>query len=351
MTKSLKINLPIAASAGLIVFAAACGSGGGSKPEPTSTAFATLAPGSAQNEVLASPTAAASSERVQLTTSVSTRYYIVSGTTTAEIFDSIDRNGPRDGGVKAVGLAAASWGYTWQPQPVPEGCTISSMMVTLDVVVTLPRHQSETSLSQELRSRWNTFAANVAAHEQTHVEIDQTGARAIRDKMAALKAASSCDALTRQVDALWAAEQAAIEASQDRFHSQEDARIAAQRAPLQGQIDSNRARISQLSAEIQSLDATLAQMNKELTNVDDQLEALKKGIDGISTKYPNADYPPAVFGEYNEFVRLYNALAPSFNLLVGKYNEAIAQRNNVADQHDDLVNATNTLVDEFNWTR
>lgn len=361
MTKSFKTNLLLAIAAGTFIFAAACSSSDKKEeptPQPTQTQLVEASPTEPpiQTPTLPVPTstttAALTSERIQLSTNTSTRYYTVTGVTTAEIFDSIDKNGPRDDkGVKGSGLTAATWGYRWQPQPTSDGCVISSMTISLDIVVTLPRHSSEGSLSSTLAANWEEFEASVARHEQTHVDIDYAGARTIRDKMIAVKAASSCDALTRQVDTLWNTEQRAVEAAQDQFHAQEDARIAARRSPLQSQIDVNRTRITQLSGQIEGLDASLALMNSELTNVDSQLEALKKNIDATTLKYPEGDYPPSVFVEYNEWVRLYNALAPAFNQLVSQYNSSIAQRNNVADEHDDLVEATNLLVDDFNWTR
>lgn len=363
MPTSFKRRLWLPTVAGLLVFAAACGGGKGGSAAPTETPSPERTPTgvAAQPAVQATtlPVISAtttssnlSPERIQLAVSTATRYYTVTGRTTAEIFDSIDRNGPRDDkGVKGSGLTAASWGYRWQPQNSPDGCVIASMTISLDIVVTLPRHDQAGGLPFAIQANWQKFADSVAKHEQTHVDIDKAGASTIREKMLALRPAANCDALSRQVEALWNAEQRAIENAQAKFHADEDARIAALRAPLQSQIDTNRARISTLASQIQSLDAQLAAMNSELTNVNNQLDALKTRIDRILADYPSGNLPPDVYAEYEDLRRLYNALAPNFNAVVAQYNSSIAQRNQIADEHDRLVDATNLLVDQFNWTR
>jgi predicted secreted Zn-dependent protease len=298
------------------------------------------------------PVVASGGGEITLSSTLSTKYYSVTGTTTAQIFETIDRNGPRDDrGLAGSGLTAATWSYRWQPQPVSDGCLIQSMAISLDIIVTLPRHEQEPNLNPDLATKWDQFETSVARHEQTHVDIDRDGATSIREKMAALKTANNCDALTRQVETLWNSEQRAIEGRQNQFHSQEDARIAGLRAPLQNQIDVNRGRIAQLGSRIQALDAQLATMGTELTNMTSRLESLKSQIDGILVSHPSGGLPPDVYAQYDGLRNIYNSLAPSFNQLVAQYNAIIAERNRVAEDHDKLVDSTNQLVDQFNWAR
>jgi predicted secreted Zn-dependent protease len=75
--------------------------------------------------------------------------------------------------VKGSGLTAATWGYRWQPQNSSDGCIIASMTISLEIAITLPRHQQETALNPTLFPKWDQFEASVAKHEQTHVDIDQ----------------------------------------------------------------------------------------------------------------------------------------------------------------------------------
>jgi predicted secreted Zn-dependent protease len=357
VSASLKRRWLLAPVAGLLILAAACNSGGEEAtptdtppPEVTSTPVSQAT----QLPIISATTSTQqlSADRIVLSSNTSTTYYNVTGLTTGEIFAAIDRNGPRDDhGVKGSGLTAATWGYRWQPQNAPDGCVIASMTISLDIVVTLPRHQQESSLSSYISTKWDQFEASVAKHEQTHVDIDQAGARSIREKMTAIQSAANCDLLSKQVDTIWTTEQKAIESSQGRFHAQEDTRIANLRSPLQSQIDVNRSRIETLSGQIKTLDTSLASMNTELSNVSGQLDALKSQIDAILAQYPGQSLPPDVFTKYEDLRRLYNALAPNFNALVNQYNTTISQRNQVADEHDKLVDATNLLVDQFNWTR
>ncbi|MGE0056902.1 MAG: DUF922 domain-containing protein [Dehalococcoidia bacterium] len=359
MTRSYRTHWLLAPISALLLLAAAC-SGGDKPAEPTAAPDATpTGVSQAQSQATTLPVISGtttsqnlSSDRIILDTNTSTKYYNVTGTTTVDIFDSIDRNGPRnDKNEKGSGLTAASWAYRWQPQNSPDGCIIASMTITLEIVVTLPKHASESSLNASLASKWKQFAASVDRHEQTHVDINLAGAKTIREKMASIRSAASCDALSKQVDSLWNNEQQTIENAQNTFHAQEDARIADLRRPLQSQIDVNRARIATLATQIQGLDSSLATMNADLTNVSNQLDALKGQIDAILAKYPTGNLPSEVFTEYEDLRRLYNALAPNFNQLVSQYNSAIAMRNQVADEHDKLVDATNVLVDQFNWAR
>lgn len=359
MTRSFRTQWLLAPFLGLLLLAAAC-SGDDRAAAPTEVPDATpTGVSQAQSQATTLPVISGtttsqnlSSDRIVLDTDTATKYYNVTGTTTVDIFASIDRNGPRnDRNEKGSGLTAASWAYHWQPQNSPDGCIIASMTITLDIVVTLPKHVSEGLLSTSLASKWNQFEESVDRHEQTHVDINLAGAKTIREKMASIRSASNCDALSKQVDAIWNSEQQTIENAQNTFHAQEDARIADLRKPMQNQIDVNRARIATLATQIQGLDTSLATMYADLTNVSNQLDALKGQIDAILAKYPSGNLPSEVFTEYEELRRLYNALAPNYNQLVSQYNSAIAMRNQVADEHDKLVDATNVLVDQFNWAR
>src|SRR5262245_39942223 len=115
--------------------------------------------------------------------SVSTTYYPVRGTTTATIFTAIDANGPVEtSGRRAVGMTSVDWKLTSgdvDARAVP--CVFPSLTVKLNVVVTLPRHETPDDLPTDLRERWERFVARVAAHEQRHVDIYLEGAKAMKE--------------------------------------------------------------------------------------------------------------------------------------------------------------------------
>ena len=78
---------------------------------------------------------------IELDTSLETTYYNVEGVTTESIFNNIERNGPTDGeGKRGSGLTSVVWGYEWQGGSDSGVCTIRSMTIQADMVVTLPEH-------------------------------------------------------------------------------------------------------------------------------------------------------------------------------------------------------------------
>src|SRR5262245_3199418 len=152
-------------------------------------------------------------------TSVSTRYYPVRGTTAAAIFAAIDANGLVDArGQRAAGMTAAEWKLTSgevDARAVP--CVFPSLTITLNIAVTLPRHETLDALPADLQSRWERFAARVAAHEQRHVDIYMQGAQAMKARLEGARTAVSCADLEKVIDAEWQAQQADLERAQTEF--------------------------------------------------------------------------------------------------------------------------------------
>ena len=345
--KQIKAFLALA----FLLVVAACSQSNAEGPGtvPTATATSTSV---TQAEATPAPTATAvASDRIHVDTSLTTVFYSVEGETTTEIFESISLSGPHSDTEKASGLTATLWGYSLETLSFPEGCLIGPMRISLDVRVILPRHLGRSSLPAEIASKWQTFSAAVAAHEQRHVDINFAGVEVIRGKMVELSAAESCEVLETKVETLWNQEQLEIQAAHDQFHADEEVRVAALRAPLQAKIDANHAQIRVLAAQIASLDAAIAENSQEVANVEAQLDALRGQIDVILAAYPEGQLPPDAFAQYDELREHFNSIALDFNDLVDLYNATIVQRNLVAGAHDALVAATNVLVDEFNWTR
>lgn len=337
---------PVLAVAFVLVVAG-CSQGavqGTTQPTPT--------PRPAVTEVPPSPTATTLSPgRIRIDTSLTTVYYSVEGQTTAAIFESISLSGPHSDTEKASGLTATLWAYSLETLPSSMGCQIGPMRISLDIRVILPNHTEQDLLPEELALSWQKFAADVAAHEQRHVDINFAGVELIRQKMLALPSADSCESLEIEVESLWNQEQLAIQAGHDQFHDDEDARVKALRAPLQAQIDANQSRIRFLAAQIVSLDSTISAESQEVAAVEAQLDALRSQIDAILAAHPDGELPPDAFAQYDELREHFNSIAQEFNALVDLYNATIIQRNLVAEEHDALVSATNELVDQFNWTR
>jgi predicted secreted Zn-dependent protease len=322
------------------LFAAACGDSGGSSPTPT--------PEDSPGIIV--PTSAPNGDRVQLETSVTTEYYTVHGLTTKDIFTEIDNNGLTDSaGRKAIGLTTTHWSYSWSRSGSSE-CSITSMSIDLNLVVSLPRHEKVNDLPETIRAKWQSFAAGVAAHEQRHVDIALSGARRLRDDMASISGRSSCSALEEEVKDAWSRGQEKITEDQNRFHLDEDGRLAALRRPLETQIGANRSRMSDLEQRIRAMDRELDGLNSQVAALDLQIAQVKAELDSLDKTYPGAK-PPEAQARYEELREQYNDLVRTRNTLANQYNNKLEERKNLAAEHDNLLEATNALVETYNWTR
>jgi len=256
-----------------------------------------------------SPPPAASRQPAAVATSVSTTYYPVRGTTTAAVFAAIDASGlVEKSGQRAVGLTSAEWKLTSgdvDARVVP--CAFPFLTVTLHLVVTLPRHETPEVLPADLRGRWESFVARVAAHEQRHVDIYLEGAEAMKARLEGTRTAVSCADLEKAIDAEWRAQQAEIERAQAKFHAAEEATARSERESLQARLDDARARLEPMGAEIRRLDTELADLRRQV------------GTGGADVAAPHA------------------ALA--------------GRRGAIAEEYNRLVADVNGLIDDLNWAR
>jgi predicted secreted Zn-dependent protease len=257
----------------------------------------------------ASPPPAPAPQPAAVETSVSTTYYVVRGTTTAAIFSAIDASGlVEKTGHRAVGLTSADWKLTSgdvDVRAVP--CVFPSLTVALRLVVTLPRHEAPEVLPADLRSRWESFAARVAAHEQRHVDIYLEGAQAMKARLEATRTAVSCADLEKAIDAAWRAQQADIERAQTEFHAADETTARSEREALQARLADARARLEPMDAEIRRVD----------TELDDLRRQVAAG---------RAD-------------------------LVAQHNALNGRRGALAEEHNRLVADANGLIDALNWAR
>src|SRR5437867_1545497 len=216
-------------------------------------------------------------DRVMLQTSRSTQYYSVRGTTTSVIFDDIERNGLFDiKARRAVGVTAGRWSMDWKSvETRPGTCRLESMTITLNLVVTLPKHDLVNDLSQDIRTNWQRFAASVAAHEQRHVDIYLNGAKTMKARMdAILTKSSSCSELESVVRSIWDSQQAETERMQEEFHVEDEAKTQNDRKPLQVEIDANRRRLTAINSEIQGLDQTLDNLKRQRNTTHARIDAV-----------------------------------------------------------------------------
>lgn len=332
------------AFAGLLAFlVTACG--GGDDPESTST------PAPAET-IVSVATPVVDTPRVDLVTSQETTYYPVSGTTTEDIFTSIEANGPTDNvGQQGSGLTSVDWEYKWTGDKAPSGaCSIRELTISADITVELPRHGGEASLSQSVLANFQAYAQGVAAHEQRHVDIYLEGARDIQAAMQEVGVEPDCEVLEARIDAIWNDQQARINGLQETFHSEENTRLAASRGPLESQIGKNRAELEALQGQIQALDEEIGRLKSEIAVFDNEVANIDAQIKQINDQFPN-DLPDTIRDRLAQLIEQSNDLIVVYNQKVEEHNAAITARNALSDQYDALLYETNQLVDEYNWTR
>ena len=292
-------------------------------------------------------------DRVMLKTSTSTQYYSVRGTTTSVIFDDIERNGLLDPKARpAVGLTSGRWSNDWKGvETRPGTCSLESMTITLDLVVTLPKHDLPNDLSQDIRTNWQRFAASVAAHEQRHVDIYLNGAKTMKGHMEAiLTKSSSCSEVERVVRSIWDSQQAETERMQEEFHVEDEAKTQNDRKPLQIQIDANRKRLTAINSEIQSLDQTLDNLKRQRTTTQARIDAVEAEMAKSGASPPKCSQSPLT-SSIQTLCRQYDALVAAHNALADEHNGTASRRNSLAEEHHRVVAVTNGLIEAYNWTR
>jgi chromosome segregation ATPase len=201
-----------------------------------------------------------------------------------------------------------------------------------------------------LQQHWENYCSGVATLEQHHVDIYLHGADDIKQKIQSLGVKADCDTLDKQIKTIWSNEQARIDGLQQTFHAEENARLAAEREPIQNQIDTDRSKLDDLQGQVDALDAEAAQLVKDISALRDQEDSLDAQIDQILDAFPGTK-PETVRERLQSLVQQSNDLLSQDNAKVDQHNDALTQRASLAAQHDALVETTNNLVESYNWTR
>ncbi len=311
------------------------------------TATATTVPAT---PTLAPPTATPAPSIV-FSSTVSTVYYDVFGLTTDEIFDSIDANGPRLENDE-LGLGLASWNYSgldWRVRAGLNNCGIGSVNLSVDFVVTLPRLVDFDDVSAAIQRRWEDLAAEVAAHEQRHVDIVFEGVENLEQKLRSIQPQASCPALDSRIEALWSEQLILIDEAQETFHAEDEARLQLLRGPFTNQLEANSAQLDAWESQLRSLDAELANDAARLEIIEVDLEILAGELGVITDTYPGGALPPAIYDQFEGLSQNYNGKLAQFNDLVEQYNATLAIRESLAGQHEVLRIETNSIRDQIAW--
>ena len=289
---------------------------------------------------------------ISLDTKVTTSYYAVHGTSSNDIFASIQAQGLRDGdsGARASGLTSYQPTFNWTRREMKKSCAIDTMTISVLLDMTVPRHSQPDALDAATRKRWDEFAASVASHEQIHVDIYLRGAQRIKEQMAALGDRPSCGELDQDIKQTWDDFGVVVDREQQEFHAREDARIEAALAPLRVRIQQNESQLAQMSGRIDALNATAAALQSQLRAAEAQMATLMSQMDQIESMYRGTP-PPFAVERYAALRQQYNETVPRQNTLARQYNSAIVDYNNQVDAYNRLIAETSGLIESYNWTQ
>jgi chromosome segregation ATPase len=201
-----------------------------------------------------------------------------------------------------------------------------------------------------VRANWQGYEGGVAVHEQRHVDIYLQGARDIQAAMEDVGVEANCDALEAKIDGIWIDQQGRINGLQEAFHSEEAARLAASRGPLEAQIEANRDELQSLQLQIAALDQEMARLRSELTVFDNEVASIDSQIKQINDQFPN-ELPETIRDRLQQLIEQSNNLLVEYNQRVEAHNAAFYARSSLSDVYDALLAETNQLVEQYNWTR
>lgn len=108
------------------------------------------------------------------------KYYTVTGSTGAELYRSMVKNGPDHGGAKRNVLASTSFKFNFENDVFTirrNRCILSNLDIVVDVTYTYPRWIGSKNASAETRRAWRNFEKIAVLHEKEHVKITKKFAK------------------------------------------------------------------------------------------------------------------------------------------------------------------------------
>jgi len=112
----------------------------------------------------------------------------VGGVTLSEIGAELARRGPQVGssGRRHPGATALSFTSKLDFAQAPRSCRIGEANVSVTAEVTLPRWRRPRGAEADTRLIWDTLAADIKRHEESHVSIAKRHARELENALRAL---------------------------------------------------------------------------------------------------------------------------------------------------------------------
>lgn len=159
-------------------------------------------------------------------TSVSTGYYEVSGSTGKALDRSIERNGPMSGDAFAA-TQLTIVPVSIVPVETVDGCRIRTAKFKLNARITMPRWTNRKGASADLQDGFDMFADYAKLHEGIHIKIGEAAALEMENQVLKIPPQKNCDVLEAKVKKALANVQARHHKAQLAFDAAEDKRIKA----------------------------------------------------------------------------------------------------------------------------
>ena len=146
-------------------------------------------------------------------------YFTVGGTTLEQLEIELDTRGPQ---VKSTGRrhpGATQMEFSTRVTYDDKGsyCRIAKATVTVKARMILPRWRQRSKAAADVRVIWDTLAADIKRHEESHVVIARTHAREMEMELEKLRRQKTCSRLAEDAKAVNARILAKHDKAQERF--------------------------------------------------------------------------------------------------------------------------------------
>ena len=130
---------------------------------------------------------------------IKTNYYSLTGATPFEIREDIAKKRPWKGDSDAF----TSWRINWSfaSTSSDSDCTLRSLDVKTEIVLTLPEWRSPAEASEEIKKRWNDYCEALLLHEDGHKRLALAASAEVKKRLREIKSARTCAALETMVSA------------------------------------------------------------------------------------------------------------------------------------------------------
>lgn len=157
-------------------------------------------------------------------TNFSTKYstFNVGGTSVEQIWQSIQKNGPRS----KLGIGHAGYTTFNLQSPVKfvtknGKCHISAAKFTMVSSIQLPKWTGRAQSADSVRVFWKALYSDVKRHEEDHVRIAEDAITKLANSVKKLKPQKNCDVMNRKISRLASSNRRQLNRAQNKFERSE----------------------------------------------------------------------------------------------------------------------------------